>query len=244
MKSLLKTTILFLLIFTIHSCTEEVSKPNIKLEFKHNIDGDDLTLHYGKYLNESGESYDVRKLMYLISDVKIENNNGDIHQLKDVHFVRVDENIGLELDLGETIPTGQYTNITFTFGLDEADNISNKYLNDPFHLAMVWPDMMGGGYHYMKLEGAYHLEGTTLNFYNTHTGKFMESHRHIDYDIPIDLNITNEDATIMFNMNINEWYRAPNTYLFEAFDAGIMANDSAQALLMENGNNAFNVTIE
>ena len=29
---------------------------------------------------------------------------------------------------------------------------------------MVWPEFMGGGYHYMKLEGKFNES----NFYNTH----------------------------------------------------------------------------
>ena len=32
---------------------------------------------------------------------------------------------------------------------------------------MAWPEMMGGGYHYMKLEGAFINDSS---FYNTHTG--------------------------------------------------------------------------
>ena len=55
-------------------------------------------------------------------------------------------------------------------GLDTAKNISNKYVNDDFHTTMFWPEPNGGGYHYMKLEGAYNNDST---FYNTHTGGTM-----------------------------------------------------------------------
>ena len=48
--------------------------------------------------------------------------------------------------------------------------LNNLYVNENFHATMAWPVPMGGGYHYMKLEGDFN---DSLSGYGTHTGGTM-----------------------------------------------------------------------
>ena len=60
-----------------------------------------------------------------------------------------------------------YISISFTMGLDSSKNITNLFLNENFFPSFSWPEFLGGGYHYMQLEGDFN---TILQGYATHTG--------------------------------------------------------------------------
>jgi hypothetical protein len=49
---------------------------------------------------------------------------------------------------------------------------------------MEWPIMMGGGYHYMKLEGKFDSAAIVKN-YQTHTGPTNGNQNYISLDLPI-----------------------------------------------------------
>ncbi len=156
------------LVFT--SC--EKDKPiatDITINFTHTVDASELMTNSMIYTNEAGENYDIQTLKYLISDITLHSENGGSLLLDEVHFIDISDESTFSLTYNE-VPNNNYTSISFDMGLDTAKNISNKYVNDDFHTTMFWPEPNGGGYHYMKLEGAYNNDST---FYNTHTGGTM-----------------------------------------------------------------------
>lgn len=226
---------------SLSSCTKDEVQATIS--FNHEVDGETLMLHDVSYLNEAGNSYDVRKLMYIVSNIQLENENGDSYQLSDMNFIDVDKGEGLQTTAAQSIPQGKYNKIRFTFGLDEIDNVSNAFLEEDYHESMLWPEMMGGGYHYMKLEGEFTDVNGDPQFYNTHTGRLMENDHHIDISLPIDLDVT-ANFQLVLTMNINNWYTGPNTYDFNSVGSGIMGNEDAQTSLMENGTNVFSVSLQ
>jgi len=96
---------------------------------------------------------------------------------------------------------------------------------------MAWPEMMGGGYHYMKLEGAYQNDST---FYNTHTGPSMG----VDYSFMVSkeiaLNVDGDLGDISFDLNmiIDNWYKNPNDI---SFANAIMMDMQKQMQFKMNG---------
>jgi hypothetical protein len=52
----------------------------------------------------------------------------------------------------DPIIAGNYEKVSFTFGISEAKNQSLMFVNPP-ERDMFWPDVLGGGYHYLKLNG-------------------------------------------------------------------------------------------
>ena len=116
------------------------------------------------------------------------------------------------------------------------------FTNDAFEGAMAWPEMMGGGYHYMKMEGKFDNDST---FYNTHTGALAMSgmdrmdHSH---DVYLDLNPSNssESLHVSINMEINNWYNNP---VYTLVSDGIMGNMQAQMNLQANCNDVFSASV-
>jgi hypothetical protein len=224
------------------SCTKESA--NVALNFHHQVDGENLELYAMDYENDYGNVYNVQLLRYIVSKIELIDDKEESIELDDFHYVDIENSSSLSLGESLTIPVGDYRSIQFTFGLDEEMNVSNSHLAEPVHGAMAWPDQMGGGYHYMRIEGAYIASDDTQHFYLSHTGSTAGVARHISYSLPINLTACEgQEYQISLNMNINEWYANPNTYNFEVFDDGIMGNPEAQQLLHENGVNVFSVEV-
>ena len=87
------------------------------------------------------------------------------------------DNLILDTDLDETlewkvydhIPVGSYSGISFTFGIGEDKNHTLMYVNPPESL-MFWPEFLGGGYHYMKLNGKWLDSNQQVSPFNFHLG--------------------------------------------------------------------------
>jgi len=234
---------LILVLFMLSSCTEMV-RPTIDLKFTNSINGNPIALHDLAYTNAAGNQYDIMRLKYLISTIKLHESNGNEVLLEDVHFVDSENTSSIYLESPLKIPVGNYTSISFIFGLDETMNISNAYVSEDFHNTMAWPDAMGGGYHYMRLEGAYNHSDGTEHFYNTHLGRWQQFDNYIEYIVPISMNASQHEAyEISIDMNVNNWYATPHLYNFEDFEAGIMGNLTAQDLLSANGVDVFGVAV-
>ena len=148
--------------------------------------------------------------------------------IKDVHFVDLSDPSTMFIE-SDIIENGSYT-LQFRFGLDAITNVTNSFVNEAFHTSMSWPEMMGGGYHYMKLEGSYTNDST---FYNTHTGPTMGmDHSFLcSFDVPTNINNSTNNLEYAIEMNINNWY-GPEVVNLEP---AIMMNMPTQMNLMMNG---------
>ena len=232
---------LYFISLILFSCGEsnEKSDSRILLNFNHHCDNNELSNNALIHTNEAGESYNVQTLKYILTDIKLIPNEKDHDEiiLKDIHFVDFNDPSTMFLE-SEIIENGSY-NLSFRFGLDGNTNIANSFTNETFHASMFWPPMidsmgmeMGGGYHYMKLEGAFNNDST---FYNTHTGPTMGmDHSFLVNFNMFDININNSTENLEYSieMNINNWYENPNTVNLAPM---IMMNMTKQMQLMSNG---------
>lgn len=228
---------------------------SLNIQFNHLVDGEDIS--YGNdnffYVNEAGNPYSVRRLLYVLSDVVLYFENESV-DLNDFIFVNTDDSETLNYNI-ENLP-GLCSGISFRLGFSSENNIDNEYLDSPhnFHNAMVWPNLNGtnlafqGGYHYMKLEGEYQAFELELNMfgtfdtvlvdraYNTHTGPTNAEDFSVLYPL---FNFT-PSTSISINMNVNNWYNDP-IYDMRSFGSGIMDSIAAQNLLYQNGFDVFSV---
>ena len=197
--------------------------------FSHNVDGNPVSMDGLSHTNLAGENYNVLTLKYLISDIKLISNEKDHEKIiKDVHFVDLSDPSTMVIE-SDIIENGSYT-LQFRFGLEATTNVTNSFVNEIFHTSMSWPEMMGGGYHYMKLEGSYTNDST---FYNTHTGPTMGmDHSFLcSFDVPININNSTNNLEYAIEMNINNWY-GPEIINLEP---AIMMNMPTQMNLKMNG---------
>jgi hypothetical protein len=152
--------ILFLSFFILFlaSCTDKKQEINsdssISLNFQHTIDHIPFAKDQFLYTNKAGNVYMISDIQWFISDIQFTMSDGTIVRPEsDQTFIYIDS------DLPETsriefnhLPAGQFQKISFTFGLDEVNNTSYRFVNPP-ESYMFWPEYLGGGYHYMKLNG-------------------------------------------------------------------------------------------
>ncbi len=230
-------------ILTFTACKKDRPLPtNLTINFSQTVDGVDLTTDTMSYTNASGENYDIQTLKYLISDITLHADDGNSLSLNEVHFIDISDASTFSFTY-DNVVNNNYTSISFDMGLDTAKNSSNFYVNEDFHSTMFWPEPNGGGYHYMKLEGAYTNDST---FYNTHTGGTMGNDYSFNNNFSISLNVDDNlgDASIDINMEINNWYQTPNEIAFSTYGMGIMMNMEKQMQLKQNGmTDVFSVSL-
>jgi len=247
--------ILFLLAASIllaASC-KKPKEGNVEIYFTHTADGQSVHFNQLIYTNIAGNSYQVNEIKYFISRITLINQKGEsvtIAQDKGIHYVdcSLENTLSWKID---HIPQGRYTAISFVFGLDEDDNKNNRFVNPP-ECNFSWPQPLGGGYHYMQINGKFlNKEGNIQNM-NIHTGigqLYNENNEVTQFvynfftvNIPIDFLVETDDVkSLTLNMEIQRWFDTPNLYDFNEFGTGIMQNQKAQQMLKENGWNVFTI---
>jgi hypothetical protein len=202
---------------------------NLSLNFTHTVDGDPLEIDQMIYTNAAGQNYNVQTLRYLMSDIILHTANGNSILLDEVHFITISDSSTFNLEI-QDLNSAHYSSISFTMGLDSIKNITDLYLNESFFPSFAWPEFMGGGYHYMQLEGDF---TTALQGYATHTGGTDGIDFSFNKNFPVAINIENANTTVIINMEINNWYDNPNTIALTS--DGIMEDSNKQIQLKQNG---------
>lgn len=236
----MKNLLVIMLLATLLGCdknnNENPNSVSLNLNFSHLVDGEDVVFDQIIYKNALDQPFSVKTIKYFITRVSLYKADGEVIALDDVFYVDARTPELLVQSSAQKISQGDYTGISFIYGLVPEDNITGSFPNQPMSL-MEWPVPMGGGYHYMKLEGDYITEG---NFYNFHTGMLNGT----AYEVHVDLknNAFNVDAnqvTLQINMEIQKWFTSPNNWDFTYFGPGIMGNPEAQETVQENGIDVF-----
>ena len=126
------------------------SVADLTVTFRHELDGATLRPAELIYRNAAGNEYSVTTFEYLITQVTLHKADGSSHPLADVIY-------GNAFELGDVdyvfrdVPTGEYTGISFQWGV-APDLNTDGYLDSTFD-GMAWPPQLGGGYHNMRFEG-------------------------------------------------------------------------------------------
>ena len=198
------------------------------------------------YENAMMQKFKVTKLQYLISDVTFTKDDGTKIIDGGYHYVTLSDTASLTYTLSRKIPAGSYSSVSFTFGFDQEDNTSGAY-TDLNTLGWNWPAMLGGGYHFMRLEGDYLDSSSTSAEFKLHMGTARDnSATPPTFDLNhFDVTLTNSTISVVndFNfdieMNIEEWLQNPTTWDFNVWNAPIMPIYNAQKALNLNGPSVF-----
>lgn len=228
------------------ACTDRDKHGSLTLCVSHEVDGMPLVIDDLRYTNEAGNPYLINEVQWFISNLELEDCDGNCVMLAETWYIDTNIPETQTLRVSE-VPTASYRTMRFTFGLNDAINLSGTFSNPP-ESNMFWPDELGGGYHYMKLNGKYQNADNLLAPLAIHLGRGQNAELTEFYDnsftveLPIELDIYNgQDDSIGLVMNINQWFRDPHTYDFNVFGSAIMQNQEAQQTLKENGNNVFRI---
>ena len=239
------------------SCAYEPA--SVKIKFTQNFNGDNITkdeFNNIAYTNANGQQLSLTKLQYSISDVRFYLPNGDsVYVNGSYNLIDLEDDASLVY----TLPTltefigskefkAKFVGVGFNYGFDVTDNNSGAY-TDLNLASWAWPDMIGGGYHQMKMEGKfintlgieeayqYHNGSATKN----DAGVFESNYRFIklvnsDFDLK-------GNTVIEIKMNIANWYEGPNTWNLNTLYTMLMPNYNAQILMTQNAGDVFSVGV-
>ncbi len=228
------------------SCTYPIE---ININLSQNWDGTNVSqTDFGttEFTNEHGEVLTISKLRYLISKVILHDSEGNEEEIGGYKLADLSDENSLVFTSDTEIHSGTYTRISFVYGFNEEDNISGEYL-DLNAVTWNWPDMLGGGYHFMQFEGNYKDSNNDPQPFAYHNGTarvsegvFEQNFITVDVDgLSIDSN-----STIDIKMNLAEWFKNPHTWDLNELNGGLMGNYDAQIMMNQNGQNVFSITIE
>ncbi len=266
MKILRSTGLLFILavLFTGVACNDNNDEPSpesgyITLTFSHDNNSQPLVFDTMIYVNKSGNEYLVNEIQYFISDVTLTSVSGDkllLDAWEDMHYVDTDIESTFTWALADDIPVGDYSAISFTFGISESKNQSLMFVNPPESF-MFWPENLGGGYHYLKLNGKWLNADGGISPYNFHLGigqiyysypdsitGFVQNYFTVTPEISSFTINKGATTTMELTMNVDKWFETPNTYNHDDWGGDIMQNQDAMKIAAENGHDVFTVNIK
>lgn len=196
------------------------------------------------YTNAAGNFITISKLRYLISRISLHKADGTSVNFSEYQLVDLTDPTTLTLSPSLTATTGDYTGISFIYGFNEADNISGAY-QDLNAATWNWPSMLGGGYHFMQMEGSFDDTNGAPQPYAYHNGTARVSpdvfeQNFISFDFNQNFTI-NSDATIEIKMDISEWYKNPLTWDLNDRSVDLMMNYLAQKDMQRNGATVFSI---
>jgi hypothetical protein len=237
----------------VSSCAKERVKSVIpQFVFKHNLNGTELQRNVMNYTNTAGNHYRVDELQYFISEIKVITADGQILPITTdnaIHYVDLDDTASLTWTPKDRLPVTDYASISFVLGINEAKNKTGLFVNPP-ERDMFWPDMMGGGYHYLKMNGQWVSAGDTIKPFNFHLGIGMENsgtklvQNYFTVTLPLNVHAGTLSNVFTITMNIEKWFEAPNVWDWNVIGGQIMQNQDAMHKACENGGNAFSVSHE
>jgi hypothetical protein len=224
-----------------------VYNKSITFSFKQNWDGQAVTVadfNSTVFTNEFGNSLTLSKLRYLISAISFQKADGTTVDFSEYKLIDLADAATTKLTPAIMAPAGDYTGILFTYGFNAQDNQSGAY-PDLNAANWNWPAMLGGGYHFMQMEGSYNDTSGNPQPYAYHNGMARVSEgvfeqNFITFNFNQNFTITN-DATIEIKMNIAEWYKNPYTWDLNVYDTDLMMNYIAQKLMNQNGASVFSI---
>ena len=250
-------TYLFLVLslaFLCASCHKPDSTGQLQLQFTTEVDGTPLQYDVLDYVNDAGNHYEVNEVRYFLSRVKLQKSDGTEVAITDnagIHYYDSDISSTHNWLVSDEMPVGEYKSISFVFGLDEVQNVTGYFVNPP-ETNMAWPAPIGGGYHYMQINGKWLNTNEELTPFCLHTGigqtyqdgnitGFVQNYFTVTlplngFEIP-----DGKISSFTLTMNVNNWFRDPNVYNLDEWGGAIMQNQAAQEVLRVNGKNVFSV---
>jgi len=239
-----------------------VTNTRVTLEFSHWVSGGLLQMDTMIYSTPPGNAYKVTDLQYFVSDVCFVRNDGKRVYVTDndsIHYADLRIPSTLVWPLNTKFPGGSYDSIEFVFGLNARRNRSYRF-PDPPERDMFWPEVLGGGYHYMKMNLVWKNDTMVVPWpFNLHLGigqLYSHSGSVVDSVIGFVQNIfavaiplqsletgSSAEHVLDLRMNIEKWFYSDQMFDFADFPEGTMQNETAMQEACANGRHAFEIRI-
>ena len=235
--------------FMYGSCSSDThSDKVVNLRFLHKWDNTAVTAEdFGniQFTNGFGNQLSIERLRYLISDLTLTKPSGEIIPLNNYHLIDLENENTLNLSSNQSVETGTYANVSFIFGFTNTANTDGAYL-DLNSASWNVPPMLGGGYHYMQLDGKFMNNIGNEAGYNFHAIRAADNPgpnpsfpQDTFFEVSLGPLTVPEDNEITIVMDIAQWFKQPNLWDLNLYNQMLMPNSTAQILMYENGQNVF-----
>jgi len=250
MKKIQRLLPIILLCFIACNDDDDNSTSEVTVDFTFSHHWDDIIIDQNNLTtinvtNANGETLNFTRLRYLVSRFQLERNDGTTYAFNGYKFTDMSDADSYNFTpSNNTIPTGTYT-LKFIWGFNEEDNINGAYL-DLNSASWNWPAQLGGGYHFLQMDGQYNSNTSPSN-YNYHNGMarvsenppvYEQNFAEIALSTPIEIT---SNTTINIEMNIAEFFKNPHTWDLNVYDTPLMPNYTAQKMMQDNVATVFSL---
>ena len=127
-----------------------------------------------QFTNAYGNELSIERLRYLISKIKLTKNTGEVITIDEYNLVDLQDVNSLNFSTNQTVALGSYSDISFVFGFTNEDNTDGTYA-DLNSASWNVPAILGGGYHYMQMDGKYINSSNVESGYNYHAIRAVDN---------------------------------------------------------------------
>lgn len=208
-----KALVILLIAIIFNACKEDeaqVQNPGtLNLTFRNVVN--ESLLSIGKsYTNNSSETYTINELKYIISNISLTRKNGsqEIYPPDQSYFVINEAEANSKNIQLEGIDAGDYTAITFGFGVDPTkypiESGTLNFIPTAEETGMLWT--WSAGFKFIKLEGDYTTQ-TEIEYspYITHVGSHganLDNYKEVT--LPLTTGSKNTSLTIGKEVNASQ----------------------------------------
>lgn len=248
--------------FVIFSCKKEAEVVNpvgstdnglgkLTLKFDNIIGNEDLKLNTSYTNPVTKESFNLLTLQYFISNIKLKTAEGKVFTVpqNDSYFFVNEGNVSSQTITLKDIPKGDYSELTFTIGVDSTQNVMSNVqapsgLQAGIAQGMYWS--WTTGYVFLMIEGvspqlAKHPEGTEFMY---HVGggnsKIFNNIKVKTLSFGTDKATVSSSKTpeVMITMDVMKVFNGTSTNL-KFVDAPVIMYDPRTTKIANNYNDAF-----
>lgn len=178
----------------------------LTFRFHNSYNDQPIRLAGSAYYNNQGDTLQIDRLTYLISEIVLTKSNGSKVELNGVYAL-IDEASSRHTFQIENVPEGHYTGIDFLVGLDSATNHGDPTLYPPGHpldpiYNMHWS--WSGGYIFMALEGRFTADMDELFQFHQALNPFV-----MPVGIPGNFQFAGSD-TLHLELQVDALFNDPN----------------------------------
>lgn len=154
------------------------TKSSFIMEFEHQVNAAPLSLNTVSYKNAKGEDFKISTFKYYVSNIKLSKADGTTFIVPESYFLIDESKSTSKLITVTDIPTGDYTRIEYTIGVDYARNFAGAQTGalDPVN-GMFWT--WNSGYIFVKLEGSSPQSKAANNALTFHIGGVVDPNNTI-----------------------------------------------------------------
>lgn len=184
----------------------EPSYNTLSLQFHNSYNNQPLRLSGSVYYNNQGDTLQIDRLTYLVSQIVLIKPNGTKVNLPG-NYGLIDEGTLRTTFQIDEVPEGSYSGIEFLIGVDSVTNHGDPtqyppgHPLDPIH-NMYWG--WSGGYIFMALEGKFSSDLDELFQFHQALNPFV-----MPVSITGDFNLAGLD-TLHLELQVNELFNNPN----------------------------------